>query len=295
MRSTIVAFVLLAFAHVADAQRLFPYADTSGLSVGESLQRILAGEYRGEEGGYLILRAGYYGGASNRPALRQFVSRYVAGRDGYSGSATLALESLWVLGESQDYFMDLARRWDQGTGLRGLELAARYRDPNYWTAYYATRILARQPTGEVISLLDSIHIATNFDGHLGTGVFLARNMAHDIDRYEQTESLRDRIDWAIKWASYGGTPYPGSHFGTEAYLHPKAGVGRRWLEELAQQYPEQVARAIRHFDIPEEEGYTFDEEEWYIRRHLAALANDEVRAMLADCISDEAVYLGCPP
>lgn len=295
MKYVILAFVLLCSMRVTAAQRLFPFADTSGLSINESLQNILSGELGGEQSAYLILRAGYHGGASDRPALRQFVRAYQEGRDEYSGYAKLALESLWELGESHQYFLNLVRQWDQGAGSPWPDEDRRVQDRYFWTAFYAARILVREPDQNILAVLDSVRIETNSDGYLGVSVFLARNMAADLERYEQTESVAERIAWAMKWASYGGGPLAGNHFSTNSFLHPKGGVGRHWLEELAQMYPQQVAQAIRGLDIEGEEGYEFEEEEWYSRRHLAAFTNNEVRALLADCISDEAIYLGCRP
>ena len=127
-------------------------------------------------------------------------------------------------------------------------------------------------------------------------------MASNLERYKQMESVDERIAWAVEWAGYGVSMISGINFGALGYLYPKAGVGRRWLEELAQQYPQEVAQAIRELeDSRDDEGYELGEEyrdeelDWRVRRHLAAFTNDAVRALLADCISDEAIYLGCRP
>ena len=294
MKHVILTCILLGNTSIAAAQRLVPFADTSGLSIEASSRLAYDGDIGGEEGGYLILRAGYYGNASDRSALRRFVSDYQGGRHYFEGYAKLALESLWELDESQECFLDLVRQWDQGTGSRWRDRARRERDPHYWTAYYAAHILVREPDSGVLASLDSVHAATNNDGQLGVAFFKARNMASALERYEQMESVSERIAWAIKWASYGGGTH-GSYFSTNSFLHPKAGVGRRWLEELVQPYPQEVAQAIRAIDLRDDEGYEREELEWRVRRHLAAFTNNTIRDLLADCISDEAIYLGCRP
>ena len=290
MKKLLFTCFLLGCTSSINAQVISPFADTFRVSVDDGLQLVLSRDARSLNGNHLILRATYAGDASARPLLRQIVSDYREGRDEFGGYFKIALEALWELGERREYFLDLVRQWDQGVGSPWLDVRIRRkRDPHYWIAFQAALRLAREPTPDILATLDSVRVATNSDGYLGNSYFKARNMASDLERYEQMKAVDERISWAVEWAGYGLDMLPGINFGALGYLYPKAGVGRRWLEELAQQYPQEVAQAIRGIDHGDVEL------DWGARRHLSAFTSDVVRALLADCLTDEAIDMGCRP
>src|SRR5690606_6499763 len=148
---TICITALFGYAHAASAQP-FRMPERLDRPIGEGL--LLARDQQLPHGDALhyILWAGYRGNPSDRALLRQIVGGYEEGRLPQSYART-ALSSLEFLGENEDYFLDLARRWNEGE-------SAEEQERQKWIAYYASLVVARRPTPEVLSVLDEINART---------------------------------------------------------------------------------------------------------------------------------------
>lgn len=272
MKPLLIAGTLILFGggSIAVAQPVLP-PDTLGVTVDEGLLLALNEQLRPVETLTALLRAGYEGGPEHRATLRRFVADYREARSS-EAYALVALHSLSLIGEESDYFLDLARRWNEGG-------SPEERDRHYWLAYYAMNMLARDPTPEVLAVLDSISIAARRDGYLGGTYLRARNIAFNLQQYEHLTSVPEKIDRAIRWAGRGWRISDTSRFDLDANLSAQAVVGQRWLEELSQQHPQQVAQAIAEIDLPEGDALNYREPD--IRAYLASFTSTEVRAILA--------------
>lgn len=232
-----------------------------------------------------ILWAGYRGSPSDRAVLRQIVEGYEEGRlpQAY---ARVALSSLEFLGEDEDYFVSLARHWDEAED-------AEARERRKWVAYYAGMSIARRPTPEVLAAFEEINARTS-DGYLNGAFGMPRFIAHYMEQYRSLPSVGekvertaawtwpDKVQMAVDWTRFGWVR--GGLHGFRENLNPKAVVGQRWLAELSRQYPWDVAERIatmtsesETFDPEHPLGYRMDE----VRAYVASFTSDEVRALLA--------------
>src|SRR5690606_4052191 len=223
---------------------------------------------------HYVLWAGYRGGPENRPVLRHIVEAYEQGRL-EQGYARIALSSLEFLGEDENYFLDLARRWNEGE-------SAEERERRKWIAYYASLAIARRPTPEVLAALEEINARTS-NGYLNGAFGMPGYIAVNVEKYEALPSVHEKIQMAVRWTRRGWSIL-GGLFDSSENLSPQAAVGQRWLAELSQQYPRQVSQAIAAIEEPAEPEHPlaghFDE----IRAYVASFTSVEVRALLGDVL-----------
>lgn len=285
MKNLLLTLVFLGRVPAAFTQPIPPFADTLEVGVEEGLRLALDQQVDPWEATHLILRAAYRGGPENRGTLQAIVAGAEAGRVPVS-YAELALEALWEIGESPDYFFRLARRWNRGR-VTELPLYERQDELHYRLAFFAANILARDPTLEVLAALDSVSIATGRDGQLGTAYSRARNAASYIRTYEQITSPNERVAFALRFAARSWSSMPGGLFSTNSHLAPMAAVGRRWLEELARQHPQIVAQAIWNLSREgvDDDSSFLDYQQSFVD-YLAAFTSPEVRAILTTAPSD---------
>ncbi|HLT46019.1 MAG TPA: hypothetical protein VK002_02215 [Rubricoccaceae bacterium] len=228
-----------------------------------------------------ILWAGYRGSPSDRTLLRQIVEGYEEERLPQS-YARVALSSLEFLGEDEDYFVSLARHWDEAED-------AEARERRKWVAYYAGMSIARRPTPEVLAAFEEINARTS-DGYLNGAFGMPRFIAHYMEQYRSLPSVGekvertaawtwpDKVQMAVDWTRFGWTSGGGLH-GFRENLNPKAVVGQRWLAELSRQYPGEVAEAIAAVEFSEAGNLLFNIDD--LRAYVASFTSDEVRALLA--------------
>src|SRR5690606_17507595 len=228
-----------------------------------------------------ILWAGYRGDSSHRAVLREIVEGYEEGRL-FQSYARGALSSLEFLGEGEDYFINLAQRWDEVED-------AEPRERRRWLAYSAARSIARRPLPRVLAAFEEINARTS-DGYLNGAFampgFIAvyeeqyRSLPPVGERVERTAAWTwpDKVQMAVDWTRFGWTPGGGLH-GFRENLNPKAVVGQRWLAELSRQYPGEVAEAIAAVEFSEAGNLLFNIDD--LRAYVASFTSDEVRALLA--------------
>src|SRR5690606_15246788 len=137
-----------------------------------------------------ILWAGYRGSPSDRTLLRQIVEGYEEERLPQS-YARVALSSLEFLGEDEDYFVSLARHWDEAED-------AEARERRKWVAYYAGMSIARRPTPEVLAAFEEINARTS-DGYLNGAFGMPRFIAHYMKQYRSLPSVGEKVERTAAW------------------------------------------------------------------------------------------------
>ena len=199
------------------------------------------------------MRALYLATEADRPALYALVER--AAESG-ALTGTIALETLWRLGEDPDYFATIVRAWDEDPPeVRALGSSSG-QSPKHWLARAAGFMLARSPTTEYTALLDSIDVRgrREFRAQLQSGRVPTtpyptgfNSIASEIRRvrdlqadYAALTTDAERVAFALSHATWGST----SVYDITAQIQPAGGVGHAWLREISERSPALVAAGI---------------------------------------------------
>lgn len=245
--------ILFASSPVAVLAQPMPI-DTLDLSIEQGILLVLERDVPHAHGTSLILRAGASRNPIYVPLLKQVVDSWAPGgssniahfgrSDHYrpvEAHTYAALYSLWLLGESDDYFRTNLYNWEE----------------DYVLAYQSARILALNPTPEYLDELEQLcEESSNPNGsnYLWSALNMAQVVADQIDRYETLPSDGARARMVIneiagRWEPYreDGRMNPSGSGWTEIdYSDQRFIMIWNWFRRLSREQPTLITNAIRN-------------------------------------------------